>query len=87
MDFVLGLQRNTRLVAEIAPELALAEMKRRRTGRPARYFREFMWTTERHNPWTRKRRVVAKSEFTGGEANPRFVVTSLRWHEYGPRYL
>ena len=87
VDFILGLQRNTRLVAEIGPELALAEMKSRRTGRPARYFREFMWTTERHNPWTRKRRVVAKAEFTGGEANPRFVVTSLRRHECGPRYL
>jgi hypothetical protein len=87
VDFILGLQRNTRLVAEIGPELALAEMKSRRTGRPARYFREFMWTTERHHPWTRKRRVVAKAEFTGGEANPRFVVTSLRRHECGPRYL
>ena len=87
VDFILGLQRNTRLVAEIGPELALAEMKSRRTGKPARYFREFMWTTERHNPWTRKRRVVAKAEFTGGEANPRFVVTSLRRHECGPRYL
>jgi hypothetical protein len=87
VDFILGLQRNTRLVAEIGPELALAEMKSRRTGRPARYFRQFMWTTERHNRWTRKRRVVAKAEFTKGEANPRFVVTSLRWHECGPRYL
>jgi hypothetical protein len=87
VDFILGLQRNTRLVAEIGPELALAEMKSRRTGRPARYFRQFMWTTERHHRWTRKRRVVAKAEFTAGEANPRFVVTSLRWHECGPRYL
>ncbi|HVO27408.1 MAG TPA: IS1380 family transposase [Candidatus Margulisiibacteriota bacterium] len=87
VDFVLGLQKNTRLVAKIGPELALAETKSRRTGRPARYFREFMWTTERHSRWTRKRRVVAKAEFTGGEANPRFVVTSLRRHECGPRYL
>jgi hypothetical protein len=87
VDFILGLQRNTRLVAEIGLELALAEMKSRRTGRPARYFREFMWTTERHNRWARQRRVVAKAEFTGGEANPRFVVTSLRRYECGPRYL
>ena len=87
VDFILGLQRNTRLVAEIGPELALAEMKSRRTGRPARYFRDFLWTTERRHPWTRKRRVVAKAEFTGGEANPRFVVTSLRRHECGPKYL
>ena len=87
VDFVLGLQRNTRLVAEIGPELALAEAKSRRTGRPARYFRDFMWTTTRRNRWTRKRRVIAKAEFTEGEANPRFVVTSLRRHQCGPKYL
>jgi hypothetical protein len=87
VDFVLGLQKNTRLVAEIGPELARAEMKGRRTGRPARYFRDFMWTTVRRNQWTRKRRVVAKAEFTSGEANPRFVVTSLRRYECGPKYL
>ena len=27
--------------------------------------------------WSRSRRVVGKAEWTGGEANPRFVVTSL----------
>jgi hypothetical protein len=87
VDFVLGLQKNTRLIAEIGSELALAEAKSRRTAKPARYFRDFMWATERHHRWTRKRRVVAKAEFTGGEANPRFVVTSLRRHECGPKYL
>ncbi len=46
-----------------------------------------MWTTTRRNSWTRARRVVVKAEFTGGEANPRFVVTSLRRHECGPKYL
>jgi Transposase DDE domain group 1 len=87
VDFILGLQKNTRLVAKIRPELALAEVKSRRTGRPARYFTDFMWTTTRRNSWTRARRVVAKAEFTEGDANPRFVVTSLRRHEYGPKYL
>jgi hypothetical protein len=87
VDFILGLQKNTRLVAEIGPELALAEVKSRRTGRPARYFTDFMWTTTRRNRWTCARRVVAKAEFTEGEANPRFVVTSLRRHECGPKYL
>src|SRR5579885_1908626 len=85
VDFILGLQQNTRLVAEIGPELARAETKSRRSGKPARYFTEFKWTTRRR--WTRERRVVAKAEFTNGEANPRFVVTSLGRHEYGPKYL
>ena len=44
-----------------------------------------MATTRRS--WSRERRVVAKAEFTGGEANPRFVVTSLKRAECRPRYL
>src|SRR5579871_6480958 len=87
VDFILGLQQSTRLVAEIGPDLARAEAKSHRTGKPARYFRDFMWTTTRRYPWTRKRRVVAKAEATGGEPNPRFVVTSLQRHECGPKYL
>ena len=47
----------------------------RATGKPARRFKDFMWTTL--DSWSRRRRVVAKAEWTGGEANPRFVVTSL----------
>ena len=55
------------------------------TGKPARYFKEFKWTTRRS--WSRERRIVAKAEFTKGEANPRFVVTSLKRTECKPKYL
>jgi hypothetical protein len=85
VHFVLGLQKNDRLIAEIKDELAQAEAKSRRTGKPARYFKEFKWTTRRS--WSRERRVIAKAEFTGGEANPRFVVTSLKRAECRPKYL
>jgi hypothetical protein len=85
VQFLFGLQQNERLVAEIANELARAEAKSRRTGHPARYFKEFKWQTRRS--WSRRRRVVAKAEFTGGEANPRFVVTSLTRAECKPKYL
>jgi hypothetical protein len=85
VHFLFGLQQNTRLVAEITSELAQAEAKSRRTGKPARYFKEFKWTTRRS--WSRERRVVAKAEFTSGEANPRFVVTSLKRAECKPKYL
>jgi hypothetical protein len=34
-----------------------------------------------------RRRVVAKAEWTQGEANPRFVVTSLKRSEAGARHL
>jgi len=85
VHFLLGLQQNPRLVAEITSELAQAEAKSRRSGKPARYFKEFKWTTRRS--WSRERRVVAKAEFTKDEANPRFVVTSLRRMECKPKYL
>src|SRR5947207_15401524 len=45
VDFVLGLQKNERLIAAIKDELAQAEAKSRRTGRPERRFKSFMWTT------------------------------------------
>jgi hypothetical protein len=37
--------------------------------------------------WSRQRRIVPKAEFTKGEANPRFVVTSLKRAECKPKYL
>src|ERR1700731_448186 len=75
VHFLFGLQQNKRLVAEVAGELARAEVKSRRTEKPARFFKEFMYRTRRS--WSRRRRVIGKAEFTKDEANPRFVVTSL----------
>ena len=85
VHFVFGLAQNERLVAMIAGELAQAEAKSRRTGKPTRYFKEFRWQTRRS--WSRERRVIAKAEFTGTEANPRFVVTSLTRRQCKPKYL
>ena len=76
VDFVFGLARNARLVEELAIDLAWAEDEAGRTGRPARRFRDFRWSTL--NSWSRRRRVIGKAEWTRGEANPRFLVTSLR---------
>jgi hypothetical protein len=85
VNFLFGLAKNDRLIAETASELAWAEAKSRRTGKPARYFKDFRWRTRRS--WSRERRVIAKAEFTAGEANPRFVVTSLTRAECRPKYL
>jgi Transposase DDE domain group 1 len=79
VDFVLGIGRNERLLAEIAPELDRAAAASARTGQPKRRFKSFMWMTRR--TWSRPRRVVAKAEWANGEANPRFVVTSLTRRE------
>src|SRR5208337_1615310 len=82
VDFVFGLARNARLVGEIEAELAQAAEESGRTGKPARRFSELRYATRKS--WSRERRVVAKAEWTGGEANPRFVVTSLARGARGP---
>jgi len=75
VDYLFGLARNARLVEEIAEELAEAAVESAITCAPARRFKDFMWTTL--DSWSCRRRVVGKAEHTQGEANPRFVVTSL----------
>jgi hypothetical protein len=85
IDYLFGLARNTRLVAEIEAELATAAELSQKSGTPARRFKDFTWTTR--DSWSRERRVVAKAEWTGGEANPRFVVTSLSPEEHEGRHL
>jgi hypothetical protein len=75
VDYLFGLARTTRLVGEIADELAQAAADSAMTGAPARRFKDFLWTTL--DSWSCRRRVVAKAEHTRGEDNPRFVVTSL----------
>jgi hypothetical protein len=85
VDYVFGLARNARLEGAIVPELAQAEATSRRTGAPARVFKELRWATL--DSWSRKRRVIAKAEWTHGGPNPRFIVTSLKAAESDGRPL
>ncbi|MGH6799530.1 MAG: IS1380 family transposase [Roseiarcus sp.] len=85
VDFVFGLARNKRLVEEIAVELLEAEAEAISTGKPARRFKDFPYATL--DSWSRRRRVIGKAEWTGGEANPRFIVTSLGKAETDGRVL
>jgi Transposase DDE domain group 1 len=85
VDYLFGLARNVRLTAAITAELEAARHHSDRTGRPARRFKDFTWSTL--DSWSRERRVVAKAEWTGGGANPRFVVTSLSRAEHQARHL
>jgi Transposase DDE domain group 1 len=85
VDYLFGLARNVRLVRHIAAALDEARAESSLTGRPARRFRDFRWTTRKS--WSRRRRVVAKAEWTLGEANPRFVVTSLDAEAWPARRL
>jgi hypothetical protein len=85
VDFLFGLAKNKRLVADIAHELAAAEEDSKGTGQPARRFKEFSWSTR--DSWSRQRRVIAKAEWTAGATNPRFVVTSLSGEDAAPQSL
>ena len=85
VDFLFGLVKNRRLVAEIEAELAAAQEQSQQTLKPVRRFKDFSWRTR--DSWGRQRRVVAKAEWTRGEANPRFVVTTLAREEHEARHL
>ncbi len=62
VDFVFGLARNARLIDEITVELLQAEEEALNTGKPARRFKDFRYATL--DSWSRRRRVVAKAEWT-----------------------
>jgi len=85
VDYLFGLARNERLTAEIAAEIEAARVEAEASGKPARRFRDFAWSTR--DSWSRRRRVVGKAEWTGGAANPRFVVTSLKPAQAEARHL
>lgn len=85
IDYVFGLARNARLEGTLATELARVESASRQTGAPARVFKELRWTTL--DSWSRRRRVIAKAEWTHGGPNPRFIVTSLKLAEIDGRRL
>ena len=77
VDYVFGLARNERLEGRIADALDQARLQSlANAGQPARAFRDFEWSTK--DSWSRRRRVIGKAEWARGEANPRFVVTSLK---------
>jgi len=85
VDYLFGLAKNGRLVRAIGRELREAASEARRTGRPARRFRELTYRTR--SGWSRARRVVAKAEQTGDKSNPRCVVTSRAARDWPARAL
>ena len=75
VDFLFGLAKNARLIRAIGAELVAARQESQASGQPARRFQDITWSTRKS--WSRRRRVIAKAEWTQGAANPRFLVTSL----------
>ena len=85
VDYILGLQRNARLVRGIRQQMKKAKKKFWKTGQAARRFRDFRYRTL--NSWSRTRRVVGKAEQLSKGENPRFVVTSLTKDDFDARTL
>lgn len=85
VDYVLGLARNDRLVAEIEEDLEIVAERYRVAQKPQRQFRDFTYRTRKS--WSRSRRVVGKAEHLAKGANPRFIVTSLSRQQIGGKDL
>ena len=75
MEFVFSPARTDRLATEIKTELTAARAEAEATGKSARRFKDFRWSTRQS--WRRTRLFIGKTEWTQGEANPRFILNSL----------
>jgi hypothetical protein len=74
LHYAIGMPRNSKLEALVAPLRAEVEARWQATGQPLRCFTSFRYQA---GSWPRPRRVVAKVEVTAGEGlNVRFVVTN-----------
>jgi hypothetical protein len=85
VDYVFGVARNERLEKKIAPALQEACRASKKSGQAARVFDDFSWSTK--DSWSRRRRIIAKAEWTTQGANPRFIVTSLKAKRWAARAL
>ena len=89
VDYLFGMARNKRLRRIIGQQMHEATMQWQQTGKPARVFSEFQYSTKKTKTggWDRERRVVAKAEHIDGKENPRFVVTSLTGERWAAQLL
>lgn len=74
VEYVIGLEKNARLIALVTDELAEATARAAKQGGSARIFTSVMYQAK---SWDRARYVVVKAEHLGDKSNPRFVVTTL----------
>ena len=81
VDYVIGLEKNSRLLALVADEMADDAQRAPREGGSARVFTSVIYQAK---SWDRARYVVAKVEHLGDKPNPRFVITTL---DYVPARL
>ncbi len=85
VDFVFGLAKNSRLRQAIAKQARAARQLHEQSGKSERVFAEFFYQTL--DSWSRRRRVIGKTEHGSKGANPRFVVSSLSAEDMDKRCL
>lgn len=85
VDYLLGLARNRRLEALLAPAMEKSRRKFLTRSCAQRRFVTFKYQTR--TSWSKARRVIAKAEYLEKGANPRFVVTSLPLDQTTPKEL
>jgi len=76
--YTLGLEKNSRLIEMVQPELYEAEVESYRTGEAARVFTGLLYAAK---SWSRERAVVVKAEHLIDKSNPRFVVTNIDYSQ------
>jgi len=74
VDYIVGLQKNARLLAMAASCSEQAQVGFELSGTVQRVFGEFAY---RARTWACPRRVITKAEHASQGPNPRFIVTSL----------
>ena len=74
VQYLLGIARNPRLAALIAPYLEQARAEHEQTGEKVRHIHQAQYAAE---TWRQPRRVLLKAEVMAQGDNPRFVVTNL----------
>jgi len=75
VDYVIGYPKNPKLNRIISGQLERAREASEASGEAARVYTSFM---DQARSWPWPRRVIAKAEWLGDKANPRYVVTSLK---------
>lgn len=78
--YLIGLGKNSRLLALAEPHLAGAREACARTGEKVRRLHDVTYAAD---SWPRERRVLVKAEVGPRGDNPRFVVTNLRGRAAG----
>ena len=75
VHYVVGMAKNSRLLADSATLRKWAARRFTRSGVPQRLFNKFRY---RAGTWPCHRRMIVKAEHNAQGANPRFVLTNFR---------